>query len=428
MTEKGKMNQTILIVDDNLENVSLLEEILSAEYTIKTATSGSEALEITRARPPDLILLDIMMPEMDGYAVCTALKADIATRRIPVIFVTALLNSDDETHGFEVGGADYITKPVVGPVVLTRVKAQLALRESQDDLEQWNSNLKKRLFQNITTIRQKTKALMSAEERATDLHGYVQSVELLSGIFELMENRFGVSSRAVSELAGDAARKMNLSAKDVLKVRLAGLLHDVGMLGNRRGSLEKFEDEMTANELGEYYNHPVRGQELFASIADLQDVGKMIRSHHEAFDGSGFPDGVKGENIPLGARLIAIADIIEHAASSVSGAHVEYAIMRARLHAGSLLDPGLIAYFTTITRIMYFEGKIFDTIGQVEVPPNELISGMQLARDLFDETGVLLLQKGHKLDSACIALIRRRSQINWSPENEVWIYVNNAEQ
>jgi response regulator RpfG family c-di-GMP phosphodiesterase len=217
---------------------------------------------------------------------------------------------------------------------------------------------------------------------------------------------------------------MNLSAEDVAKVRLAGLLHDVGTLGNRRGSSDKREAEMTTNELVEFHAHPVRGEELFNSLEDLQDVGKMVRGHHEAFNGGGFPDGLKEDDIPLGARLIAIANAIEHAASSVSDERDEYALMVVHRQSGTLLDPRLISYFTMITRIMYFERKKSGTTGEVEVPPNELISGMQLSRDLSNEAGVLLLQKGDKLDSGAIALIRRMIQPS---EGGVWMYVKNSE-
>ncbi|MEI6207900.1 MAG: diguanylate cyclase [Desulfuromonadales bacterium] len=141
MTKEQATLRTILIVDDNLQNITLLEAVLSAEYRIRTATKGSEALKIARKTPPDLILLDIMMPEMNGYDICRALKADATTKSIPVIFVTSLLNSGDEALGFEAGGVDYITKPVIGAVVRTRVKAHLALKIAQDDLEKWNREL-----------------------------------------------------------------------------------------------------------------------------------------------------------------------------------------------------------------------------------------------------------------------------------------------
>ena len=293
------------------------------------------------------------------------------------------------------------------------------------ELVEWNDNLKKRLMQSITTIRTKTEALMSAEERASDLHGYAQSVELLSGVFELMENRFGVCSRAVSELAGDAARSMNLTAEDVAKIRLAGLLHNAGTLGTRRGMSDKHEAEMTTNELQEFHAHPVRGQELFKSLEELQDVGQMVRGHHEAYNGSGFPDRLKGDDIPLGARLIAIATVIERAASTISEERDEFALMKVRLDAGTLLDPRLISYFTMITRILYFDKKKSDTTGEVEVPTKELIPGMQLSRDYSNEAGVLLSQKGDILDTGGIALIRWNTQKNRDSERGVWMLVGN---
>jgi putative two-component system response regulator len=419
--------KTILIVDDTPENVSLMEAILSTEYTVKSASRGSEALEIARAEQPDLILLDIMMPEMNGYDVCKLLKSDAVTGKIPVIFVTALLSPGDETRGFEAGGVDYIIKPVVGSVVRSRIKSHLALNESHNDLEEWNYNLRKRLLQSVRTIRTEAVALMALEEKSSALNGYVQSIELISGVFHLREDSFGVRSMAISELAGDAARKMNLSAENVAKIRLAGLMHDVGTLGPTHAGAEKPESEMTSKEREEFRSHPARGQELFHSLEELTDVGLMVRGHHEAYDGSGFPDGLSGEEIPLGARLLAIASVIEHAASSVSSDRDEYALMQLRHHSGTLLDPKLVTCFTMITRILYFKRKKPGAIGEVEVPPNDLITGMQLSRDLSNKAGVLLLQKGDKLDVAGIALIRRNSQMNRPADGGVWMYINNVE-
>jgi putative two-component system response regulator len=420
MSAQTENTRTILIVDDTPANIDLLSSTLGTEYNVITATSGSEALEIARLMPPDLILLDIMMSKMNGYEVCKALKADTNTQRIPVIFVSGLLDPGDETSGFEAGGVDYITKPFLIAVVRARVKAHLALKDVQDQQELWIGNLKKRLLQSIKGIRARTEALVSAEEKAMSLHGYVG---LFSGVFELMEDRFGVRSHAISELAGDAARKMKLPAEMVAKVRLAGLLHDIGTLGPLRGSSEKTVAEMTTNELEEYHTHPLIGQELFNSFEELQDVALMVRSHHEAFGGGGFPDGIMGDDIPLGARLVAIADIIEHAATSVTGERAEFAIMKARLHSVALLDPKLVPYFSSITHILYFEGKKIPTKGEVEVPIEELLSGMELSRNLSTKAGMLLLQKEDILDIGIIEIIRINSRKNFLPDGGVWIQV-----
>ncbi len=163
MGKERNKTSTILIVDDIPANVSLLEAILSPEYVVKCASSGSEALEIARKTSPDLIMLDIMMPGIDGYDVCRALKEDENTKRIPVIFVTALLNPGDETRGFEAGCVDYITKPVIGTIVRNRVKAHLALSEANNKLDELNRILSKQLLKSTMTLREKTEALQSLE-------------------------------------------------------------------------------------------------------------------------------------------------------------------------------------------------------------------------------------------------------------------------
>jgi len=169
LLETEERIRTILIVDDTPANVSLFEAILSNKYLTRAATRGKEALEIAKKTPPDLILLDIMLPGMDGYEVCRALKSCAVTRNIPVIFVTAMLNTSDETRGFEAGCVDYITKPFVNAVVLARIKTHLALKEAQDSLEEWNSNLQKRVWQDIGTIREKNAALHNVERLKTEI-------------------------------------------------------------------------------------------------------------------------------------------------------------------------------------------------------------------------------------------------------------------
>lgn len=424
MNETQKIPKTILLVDDTPENIDILRDILKGEYTIKAATRGNKALELARSTHIDLILLDIMMPDMDGYEVCLALKGGETTRDIPVIFVTALNDSLDEAKGFEAGAVDYLTKPVSAPVVQARVRTHLALKEAREQLQEWNDNLKKRLLQSVAAIREKSQTLMSLDERSPRLRGYVQLVELLSGILELTGGRYGVHARIVGELAGDAARKMGLDAETVAKIRLAGLLHDAGRFGAAGNAPKKHMENMSAGELNEQRLHPVRGQELFNQLEELHDVGVMVRGHHEAYDGSGYPDGLQGEAIPLGARLVAIADLIEQAANSVSSHRAEYALMNVRHHAGILLDPHLVPYFSGITRIVYFEGNKSAAAMEAAVAPSNLITGLALSRDVLSTTGVLLLQKGDVLDLAGITLIRRQHRMGVLAGNSVWVVVN----
>jgi DNA-binding response OmpR family regulator len=144
----------VLVVDDEPNNLQLLEEILQDQYQLSFATDGAKALDVAWKVTPDLILLDIMMPEMDGYETCRRLKADSRTAKIPVIFVTAMGEVEDERRGFEVGGVDYLTKPVSPPIVLARVKTHLALKHARDDLEQQNEILREnvRLREDVERI------------------------------------------------------------------------------------------------------------------------------------------------------------------------------------------------------------------------------------------------------------------------------------
>lgn len=169
MIEKQEKIRTILIVDDTAANVLLLEAILSQEYITRAAKLGSEALEIALTTQPDLILLDILLPDMDGYEVCRSLKGNAVTRNIPVIFITAIHNAGNEALGFEAGGADYITKPFVNVAVVARVKAHLDLKEKQEGLEEWNNSLKDRVWHNITTMREKNEALQRVETLKTEI-------------------------------------------------------------------------------------------------------------------------------------------------------------------------------------------------------------------------------------------------------------------
>ena len=401
--------KTIPIVDDTPDNIDILKEILKGEFIVKAATKGSKALDLARTTEVDLVLLDVMMPEMDGYEVCRALKEGEATKSIPVIFVSALNEPLDEAKGFESGGVDYLTKPVSAPVVLARVRTHLALTEARDQLHEWNVNLK-------------SQALMTLEEQSGKMRGYIHIVELLSGIFELMGGRFGVHSRTVGELAGDAARKMGLDAETVAKIRLARLLHDVGKIGLPESTLKKGGEEVSAVEQREQRLHPARGQELFMPIEELHDVGLMVRGHHEAYNGNGYPDGLKGEDIPVGARLVAIADFIEQAACSVTGQRTEYAFMKARLHADTLLDGHLIPHFSGIAKTIYFEGK--NVAMEANVGPAELITGLVISRDIVSTSGVLLLQRESTLDATGVALIRRQHGMGLLPEDDVWVSVN----
>jgi diguanylate cyclase (GGDEF)-like protein/PAS domain S-box-containing protein len=260
MAVKQETIKTILIVDDIPANVALLEAILSEEYVTRAATRGSEALAIARATLPDLILLDIMMPDMNGYDVCRALKADATTRNIPVIFVTAIHNPGDETRGFEAGCVDYITKPFVVAVVRVRVKAHLALNEAREGLEAWNSNLKKRLRRDIATIRERTEALQNIEK----LNAEIQDArEYAENIVETVCQPLAVLDCKMKVLTA------NHSFYDTFKVTpeetIGNFIHD---LGNRQWDIPKLQ--VLFNDILPH-DTMFKGYEV---VHDFQDIGR----------------------------------------------------------------------------------------------------------------------------------------------------------
>jgi len=202
MIETQEKIRTVLIVDDTPANVLLLEGILSQEYATRAATRGSEALEIALTTQPDLILLDIMLPDMDGYEVCRSLKRNAVTCNIPVIFITAMHSAGNESLGFEAGGTDYITKPYVNMVVVARVKAHLALKEKQEGLEEWNNSLKNRVWHNITTIREKNEALQRIETLKTEIE---DDEEYAEGIIETIREPLVVVSSCLNILKANSS-------------------------------------------------------------------------------------------------------------------------------------------------------------------------------------------------------------------------------
>jgi response regulator RpfG family c-di-GMP phosphodiesterase len=237
-----------------------------------------------------------------------------------------------------------------------------------------------------------------------------------------MGDRDAVHARTVSILVTDVARKMGLNFATVARIQLAALLHDIGKLGSHSAALNKHLDDMSDSESSEYRQHPTRSERMFAQVEELAGILPLIRGHHEAYNDSSFPDGLKGESIPLGARLIAIADNIEKSARSVVQHRADFAMMNASYRGGTLLDPHLIAKFQGITGVVFFEGKNEATLEEVEIGPRELVPGMVIACDVKTGADILLMQSGTVLDEAKVALIRSH-YIKSPPQHGIFVRV-----
>jgi len=302
---------SVLVVDDTPINLSLMTSVLKGFCRVKVANNGLRALEIARSNPPpDLILLDVMMPEMDGYEVCARLKANPETAEIPVIFLTAKTESEDETKGFECGAVDYIPKPIKVPVVLARVKAQLGLKRMADFLRDKNEFLE-------TEVQRRTEAVQ-AEQEVTIL--------AMSSLAETRDNETGNhilrTQRYVKRLAEQLQQHPKyqalLTEHYIRLLFKSAPLHDIGKVGIpdhillKPGKLtpEEFEIMKTHTTVG--YEAIVRAEKSHGATVDfLQPAKEIALYHQEKWDGSGYPEGLAGQAIPLSARLMALADVYD---------------------------------------------------------------------------------------------------------------------
>lgn len=290
----GGERDSILVVDDIPNNIEVLSGILRNDYRVRAATNGARALAIaTGDSPPDLILLDIMMPELDGLEVCRRLKADLRTRHIPVIFVTAMSEIDDEAQGFAVGCVDYVTKPVSPAIVLARVKAQLALANQSRELE--------RLVRQRTIELERTRlAVIRCLGRAAEFKDDNTGLHVV---------RMSYYSRLLGLAVG-----MSEAAADLLMQ--AAPMHDVGKIGipdhilRKPGKLDA--DEWETMKLHVEFGGLILGDADAGADSELLQMARSIAlTHHEKWDGSGYPNGLAGENIPLVGRITALADVFD---------------------------------------------------------------------------------------------------------------------
>jgi len=286
---KSQKNKSVLIVDDTPENIDVLKGILSEEYKIRIATNGHAAIKAARMLSPDLILLDVMMPEIDGYEVCRQLKADESTVNIPIIFVTALSEMEDEALGLSIGAIDYITKPVNASIVKARVKNHLLIANQRQACEQ--------------NVHQRTKELEDA---------YRSAIFMLGDAGHYNDTDTGAHIWRMAAYAVALAKKLNWHVDDARLLELAAPMHDTGKIGID-DSILKAPRKLTSDEWDVMKTHSQIGHKILSkSQAPIFVLAAEIAlNHHEKWDGSGYPNGLKGEEIPESARIVAIADVFD---------------------------------------------------------------------------------------------------------------------
>lgn len=285
------MNDWILVVDDDTSNLKMASYILGkAQMRVSCLKSGEDAIQFLQENKPDLILLDIHMPKMDGFETMLAIRENEAAD-IPVIFLTADDDSNTEKKGLEVGAVDFIRKPFVPEVLLLRVRHTIDLNRLQADLE--------------LEVKKKTQEIAAQHEKLEKIS--MQIVKALSGAVDAKDTYTNGHSLRVAEYSKEIARRAGLPKETQDDIYMMGLLHDVGKIGVPDAIINK-PAHLTEDEFTVIRNHPVMGARILKNIKDFPKLITGARWHHERYDGKGYPDGIVGEEIPLEARIIAIAD------------------------------------------------------------------------------------------------------------------------
>jgi len=342
---------TILVVDDTPANLDLMAGLLQDRYRVKVAINGDKALQIARSEsPPDLILLDIMMPGLSGYEVCEQLKQDPATRAIPIIFLTAMSATEDETRGLQLGAVDFITKPVNPPIVLARVATQLQLKAAADFLRDQNSFLE-------AEVQRRTHDLIAIQD---------VTIQMMTGLAETRDSETGNHIRRTQHYVKALAQQLRshprygsqLDDRTIDLLFRSAPLHDIGKVGIPDRILLK-PGRFTPEEFAIMQTHTTLGRDAIASaerqlgveVEFLRVAKEIAYSHQEKWDGSGYPQGLAGEEIPLSARLMALADVydalISHRIYKEAMSHDEAAAIIEE-GRGRHFDPDVVEAFRAV--------------------------------------------------------------------------------
>lgn len=350
-----ELRPVVLVVDDTPDNITLLSGLLKDNYKVKVALNGEKAIDMISKSPPDIILLDVMMPVMNGYETCQILKENEAWKDIPIIFLTSKNEVEDESKGFELGAADYITKPVNPVILLSRIKTHLSLKQASDFLKSKNHYLK-------TEVSRRTKEIALIQE---------VSIMAMAALAETRDNETGYhiqrTKMFVKELC-DQLRKKEKYA-DILKQEVIDLivasapLHDIGKVGIPDSILLK-PGKLTEEEFEVMKTHTTLGRDAIQRAEQLMNRAEtflrypkeIAYSHHEKWNGRGYPQGLSGESIPISARIIALADVYDALVSKrvykMPYPHAD-AVEIIQKESGEHFDPDIVTAFVELNETFY---------------------------------------------------------------------------
>lgn len=432
----------ILLVDDEVNITKALRRLLmeSDQYEVFTADSGAAGVALLEEQPDvGVIISDQRMPGMTGVeflARARELMPD-AVR----ILLTGYADIEASIAAINQGAVfRYLTKPwnddelllVVGEaargfwLVAENQRLNVLVAKQNTELQDWNARLKQRVLDQTAQIRAKSDALAESNHQLRD--SFDETIEALAGLVEMRDRRAPGHSRNVAALVTAMATRLEIPAEEMSKYRSAGLLHDIGKIAMSDSLLVKPRNDLDEKERQAYRSHVIRGQAAIDMVPALRDIGVLIRHHHECFNGSGFPEKLRGEKIPLGARLICAADIFERLLIQYPEADALDASIKALAPQwGKALDPALRLALEEGAREVYRHLDISAEVLEAKVSPKELEIDMQLRHDLYSGTGVLLLKQGTVFDEAAIEAVRRCFMID-PFEREISVLIDRSQE
>jgi putative nucleotidyltransferase with HDIG domain len=408
----------VLCVDDE-ENVirSLKRLFISEDYEVITALSGPEALKLLEGTETPVIISDQRMPVMTGARFLEKSR-EVSPDSIRII-LTGHADIEAAISAINLGGAyRYVSKPWNDDELLLVVKEALEkytlvkenrylselTQRQNEELKKWNTELEFYVQQHTIELTNQNKELKRLNEKLhKNLHDILAS---MSGLIELRNRTVHSHSHNVAMLSTMIARAMGLAEPETEIISTAALLHDIGKIGESDLAMTKTVTELSPDELLEYRKHPVRGQAVIDCIEDLREAGLLVRSHHEWYNGKGFPDGLKAESIPLCARIISIADSFDrmlhyemHSADS--------ALQQIRTMLSAQFDATLFSALEKASREFSSSTALPENAMEVELTTKDLTPGMILSRDVRTGTGLLMLRKSSILNTKNIETLIR---------------------
>jgi response regulator RpfG family c-di-GMP phosphodiesterase len=412
------VNATLLFVDDETNILSSLKRLFHpCGYRIFTAASGAQGLEILDREYIDLVVSDMRMPEMNGAQFLEQVNARWPeTVRILLTGhaeIAATIDAINKGHIYR-----YISKPWEDSDLVLAIKQALhqkqlerenrgleeLTRRQNEELKDLNANLEEKVRARTEEVRQTMGFLEVANEKLKK--GFITSIRVFSNLIEMRGGAIAGHSQRVAELSRAIGREMGLKDADAQDVFLAALLHDVGKIGLEDALLEKPFASLSTQERIEVVKHPAKGQAALMALDQLGGAAKLIRCHHEHFDGMGYPDKLHGLEIPLGARIITVAneyDAVQLGTLTNKRLKQPDAVLFIQEGRGGRYDPAVVDAFM---KVMKSAGKMDHPVRELALHLEQLKPGMTLSRDLMSSHGDLLLSKEHQLDVSLIEQIR----------------------